>query len=57
MSKYKEYEEHFTKLGINETEANAVIEYLKELAELSIRMFNEKVLRYEELCNMDKSIN
>ena len=58
MVTYKDYEDYFNRLGITESEANAVIKYMYSLAEIGINVFNEKKIEcHEELCNMDEGIN
>ena len=58
MVAYKDYEDYFNHLGIMETEANAVIEYMYALAEIGISVFNEsKIECYEKLCNMDEGFD
>ncbi|WP_162274265.1 hypothetical protein [Mediterranea massiliensis] len=58
MLKYQDYEDEFNQLGIFQTDACIVLDYLQAIAEIGIKFNNEKKDREnEELCNMDKSVN
>lgn len=58
MLKYQDYEDEFIQLGISQTDACILLDYLQAIAEISIKFNNEKKDREnEELCNMDKSVN
>ena len=55
MLKYKDYEKYFTDLGITEKEANSLLKFMEELAEISINKLNEKIFEDEKLCDLDES--
>lgn len=58
MIKYQDYEQEFNQLGISQADACILIAYMQNIAEIGIRFINEKnVVKNEELCNMDKSLN
>ncbi len=58
MLKYRDYEDEFNRLGIFQTDACILLDYLQAIAEIGIKFNNEKKDREnEELCNMDKSVN
>lgn len=58
MIKYQDYEQEFNQLGISQTDACILLDYMQALAEIGIRFINEKnVENDEELCNMDESVN
>lgn len=53
MIKIRDYDSYFNKLKITNNEADALIEFLSELAEIGINNFIEKEIEDERLCNMD----
>lgn len=58
MIKYQDYEQEFNQLGISQTDACILLDYMQALAEIGIRFMNEKKVEGdEELCNMDESVN
>lgn len=58
MIKYQDYEQEFNQLGIFQTDACFLLDYMQAIAEIGIRFNNEKKVEGdEELYNMDESIN
>lgn len=58
MLKYQDYENEFNQLGILQTDACALLDYLQAIAKIGIEFNNEKKNgKNEELCNMDEGIN
>lgn len=58
MIKYQDYEQEFNQLGISQTDACILLDYMQAIAEIGIRFNNEKKVEDdEELYNMDESIN
>ena len=58
MIKYQDYEQEFNQLGISQTDACILLDYMQTIAEIGIRFNNEKKVEGdEELYNMDESIN
>lgn len=58
MLKYQDYEDEFNQLGVSQTDACILLNYLQAIAEIGINFNNEKKdWENEELCNMDEGIN
>ena len=57
MIKYQDYEQEFNQLGISQTDACILLDYMQAIAEIGIRFNEKKVEDDEELCNMDESVN
>ena len=58
MIKYQDYEQEFNLLGISQTDACILLDYMQAIAEIGIRFVNEKnIVENEKLHNMDKGVN